>query len=223
MLTSYFVNFGLKEPQSTIDTYLIDSISTKNHDEIFVSFRKTLRHSIKKSEDQKIEINKCRNEAELVDFYNLYLKTSKKNKTIPYPFSFFKYFFNSERSTILLAKKDKRIIAGSVFVHYEGYVHYYLNASDHRYRDMKANYLILWTKIKSSLLDKYKVFDLGGTGRGSSLEVFKTGWGGKRYPIFELKNYSGIKLKQAKLRNLITFVPSFLLKKLGFYFMKYKL
>jgi hypothetical protein len=223
MLTSYFIGFGLKEPHSVIDTYLIDSISTKSQEEVFASFRKTLRHSIKKSESHTIEIKECETEAELADFYGLYLKTCKKNKTIAYPLSFFKYFLNSDYSNIVLAKKDKKVIAGSIFLYYDGYIHYYLNTSDKRHRYLRTNYLILWTKIRNSLLNKYKIFDLGGTGRGSNLEVFKTGWGAKRYPVFELKNYQSDGFKKSKLRNLYSLLPISLVKKISPSLLKYKL
>ncbi len=222
-IPKHFKEFGLKEPESTKDTYFIEDIDRKSEQEIYSCFRKTLRHSIKKAENEKIKLEKCENQNDLRLFYNLYLKTIKRHKTIAYPFSFFKYFFNSSNVEIVLAKYEDRIIAGSIFLFYNKFVHYFLNASDYNYRDKKPTYLILWNQIKSCLQKEHKVFDLGGTGRDSQLEVFKRGWGTQKYTIFELKNFEERKIKRTKLRNVFGFLPSFLLEKISPYFLKYKL
>lgn len=219
----YFKNLGLKEPDSSRDTYFIENIHQRGEEEVYSSFRKTLRHSIKKSQQNNLEIKKCQREDELRFFYNLYLKTAKRHRTIPYPFSFFKYFLTSESSEIILAYYKGKIIGGSIFLFYDKFVHYSLNASEQRYRDLGASYLILWNQIKNYLGKNYQIFDLGGTRRGSSLEVFKRGWGAKRYPIFEIKNFQETKLRKSKLRNIFAILPSLLIEKSSPYLLRYKL
>lgn len=222
-IPKYFKNLGLKEVDSERDTYFIENIYRKSENEIFSSFRKTLRHLIKKAQDQNFEIKKSENKKELSSFYNLYLKTTKRHKTIPYPLSFFEYFFESKNSEIILAKIKDKIVAGSAFLFYDKFIHYFLNASNEKYKNLGVNHLILWKQIKNCLGKNYEIFDLGGTRRGSTLEIFKKGWGGKRYPIFELKNYTEKEIRESKLRNILGVLPSFLLKKLSPYLIKYKL
>ena len=94
-----------------------------------------------------------------------------------------------------------------------------MNASDYKYKDKQANYLILWNQIKKYACKYYKVFDFGGTCRSSSLEVFKKGWGTKKYSIFELKNFQNNKIKKSKLRNILAFLPNSISSK----FLKFKL
>jgi hypothetical protein len=223
-ISRYFNESGLKEPDSSRDAYFIENISQKSEDEIFSSFRKTLRHSLRIA-DRNIEIEKCKDKKDLRDFYNLYLKTVRRHKTIAYPYSFFEYFFNNtnNKAEIVLAKLKDKIIAGSIFLFYDKYIHYFLNASDGKYKDLRANYLILWNQIKNYLGTGYEVFDFGGTGRGSSLEVFKSGWGAKRYPIFEIKNFSENKLRESRLRNILGIFPSFILEKLSQELLRFKL
>ena len=218
-----FKEFGLKEPESVNDTYFIEDIDRKNQQELYSSFRKTLRHSIKKAENEKIILEKCNNQDNLRSFYNLYLKNIQRHKTIAYPFSFFKYFLNSSNAEIILAKYESKIIAGSIFLFYDKFIHYFLNASDYSYRNKKPTYLILWNQIKNCLQKEYKTFDLGGTGRNSQLGVFKRRWGTKKYTIFELKNFKGGKIKTSKLRNIFKILPSFLFERISPYFLKYKL
>jgi len=218
-IPKYFQELGLKEPDSTNDAYFIEDLDKKNSDEIYSNFRKTLRYSIEKAEKQNIEIKKCYNEQELKKFYKLYVKTIKKHKNIPYPYSFFQFFLNSVDVEIILAQYNDKIIAGSVFLFYNGFIHYFLNASDYAHRDKQANYLILWNQIKKYAGKNYKVFDFGGTGKGSSLEVFKKGWGTKKYSIFELKNFQDNKMRKSKLRNILAFLPESISSK----FLKFKL
>lgn len=227
-IPKYFRNLGLKEPDSQRDTYFIENFNLKNENEILKSFRKTTKNEIKKAQISTLLIEKCKEEKDLKDFYKLHLKSAKRHKTIPYPFSFFKYFleYNSndtnERVEILLAKFKNKVIAGSIFLFYEKFIHYFLNASEEKYKKLRPNHLILWNQIENYCGKNYQIFDLGGTKRGSSLEIFKKGWGAIRYPIFELKNYKE-KLKESKLKNFLGIFPTFLIKKFNFYLLKYKL
>lgn len=222
-IPKYFKEFGLKEPDSSRDTYFIEDIDQKNEEEIYSSFRKTLRHSIKEAKKQNLEIKVCDNEEELRFFYNLYLKTIKRHKTIPYPFSFFQYFLNSKNAQIVLAKSNKKIIAGSVFLFYDKFLHYFLNASDQDYKEKRANYLILWNQVRSYIGKNYQIFDLGGTRRGSGLEIFKKGWGTKRYPIFEIKDFPESKLPSSRMRSLLSLFPCSFLEIMSPHLIKYKL
>lgn len=188
-----------------------------------LNLRKTTRHEIEKAQANNLQIEKCQNPEDLEDFYNLYIKSVKKHRIPAYPFSFFKYFMNSSDSEIILAKKNGKVIAGSVFLFYDKFMHYFQNAVDEKYKNLSANYLILSEQIDKSLA-KNLVFDFGGTRIGSPLEVFKKGWGGKEYPILELKNYNEeSSLRKSKLRNIFDWLPPILIKKYSSYLLKYKL
>ena len=209
---------------SNILTSWIVDLDKKNEEEIRSSFRKTLRHSIRNAEKQGLEIKKCSNLKELKQFYNLYLANLKRKKTIPYPFSIFEFLFNNLNIEILLAVYKNKIIAGDLFVYYDKFVHYLFNASDYKYRNLGPSYLILWSKIKS-LCGQNKIFDLGAAPRGLDLEIFKKGWRGKEYPIYQI----GIKredesLRSSKIiRNLWRLLPNFVIKKLSPYLIKYRI
>lgn len=188
-----------------------------------VNLRKTTRHEIEKAQTNNLQIEKCQNQKDLRDFYGLSVKSAKKHKIPAYPISFFNYFLNSKEAEIILAKKNNFVIAGSVFLLYDKFVHYFRNAIDERHRNLGANYLILWRQIQKCLRDN-RIFDFGGTRLGSPLQIFKRGWGGREYPILELKNYSEkSQLRQSKLRNILGLMPVFLIKKISPRLLKYKL
>ena len=182
--------------------------------------RKTTRHEIEKAKNNNIEIKKCNTKEELREFYHLHLKNAKRHKIPAYPCSFFEYFNDSKDSEIILAKKDGKTIAGSVFLLYDKFAHYFHNAGDPKYKNLGANYFILWNQLQ-----RYgdKVFDFGGTRVGSPLQIFKEGWGGKEYPIYELTNSEGGRPGLGILRNAFGILPLFLIEKLSPYLLKYKL
>jgi len=205
--------------ESDILTHWIDlkSITEK---ELFNSFRKTLKHSIKNA-NKDIKIKKCSNLKELKQFYNLYVKNLKRKKTIPYPYFVFKFLFN--KSDMLLAWYKGKIICGNLFLHYDKFVHYFFSASDVKYKKLGASYLVLWGKIKS-LIGKDVIFDFGAAPKGSSLEIFKLGWRGKEYPIIQLgTKRSEENLRSSRLRNIYGLLPRVIIKKISPYLIKYRL
>ena len=204
-------------------TYWLKDLEKISEEKLLNSFRKTLRHSIQKAEKQDLEIKKCSNLKELKQFYNLYVANLKRKKTIPYPYSIIKFLYKSETVEILLAQHNGKIIAGDLFIKYDGFVHYFLSAMDYRYRDLGANYLLLWTKIKS-LIGKDIVLDLGATPQGSSLEIFKKGWGGKEYPIYQISTKkTENNLRSSKLRNIWGLLPVSVIKALSSKLIKFRL
>ena len=214
-LFDYFQN----EPKGEFSSSGRSSYWVEGH----LDLRKTTAHEIEKAQASGLQIEKCRDLKDLQSFYNLCVKSAKKHRIPVYPLSFFEYFISSSDSEIILAKKNNRVIAGSVFLFYDKFVHYFQNAVDEKYKNLGANYLILREQINKSLA-KNQIFDFGGTRVGSPLEVFKRGWGGKEYPILELKNYKEKSLlRGSKLRNIFGWLPPFLIKKFSPHMLRYKL
>ncbi len=183
-------------------------------------FKKSVRYEIKKAGERGVQVKECANKGELESFYRIYLKSAKKHKVPAYPISFFRYFLKSADSTLVLALFENKVIAGSVFLYYDNFVHYFQNAADERYKKTGANYLILQKEIQNK---GDKIFDFGGTRRGSSLEVFKKAWGAKERPILEISNYpAGSSLKKSKLRSVYGFLPVFLIRIISPCLLKYK-
>ena len=222
---------GLTSQTSQISAHWIENLKNVSEQELLGSFRKTLRHEIKNAQEHNLEIKKCSNEQELKQFYNLYAANLKRKKTISYPFSIIKFLYENSGTEILLAfysakggsASGGKVIAGSLFLQYDRFAHYFLSASDYKYRDFSASHLLLWEKIKS-LIGKDIILDLGATPKGSSLDIFKSGWGGKEYPILQLgiqRNQEN--LRSSKLRKILGLLPNFVIKILSRYLIKYRI
>jgi len=199
-------------------------LENKSEQELWDSLRKTLRHEIRDAQERGLEIRRCKNQKELKRFYDLYVANLRRKRTVPCPWPLIQFLYKNAPSELLLALYKGRIIGGDLFLKYGNFVHYFLSASDYKYRSFSASHLLLWEKIKS-LIGKEVILDLGASPRGSALEIFKRGWGGKEYPIYQI----GIKRSEESLRSskIIRFVwgllPNFLIKKLSPYLIKYRI
>jgi len=203
------------ESVGALSTFWIENYSKKTVEDLWKGLRKTVRQEIRAGEAQGIYVEGCKNEEEVKQFYSMYLGTVKRHKNIPLPFSAFEFFCKSSNADILLAKKDGKVLGGSAFLFYEPFVHYFLNASDYQFRKWNVGHMVLWSamqKYKNST--GYDYFDLGGTRKGSSLEVFKRGWGSKEYPIYEVGAGSAGSDKSF-LRNVLGLIPPFIMRRLA--------
>jgi len=212
-------------------SYQIRGFNYLNEEKIFRSFRPTTRQRIRKAEKENLVAAVCKTEEELKQFYNAYVKTMKKNKTVCFPFQIFKFLFeisrNSRDVNFFIVKHKSRLISGVVILFYSGIAHNFLTATDYRYvRRNKLNpvYFILWNAMKDILNSKRaEVFDLGGTKINSSLEEFKRGWGAESYPIWRISDFKLSKLKKSRLRKFWGLLPEFMIKTISPYLIKYRL
>ena len=209
-----FHPYVLAGTSSGRSTFLIENFSKKTSQDLWSSFRKTLRQEIKKGEQHNIVIEELGAEEDLKKFYNLYLDTIKRHKTVPIPFSIIKFL--SAHAKIFLAKKGNVVIGGSIFLLYKPFIHYFINASDHKYRDWNIGHKILWHVMQNYAGGEYDYFDLGGTRKGSSLETFKKGWGTEEYSIYEIGSRGTSNVSSWK-REAWSILPEFFSKKIAPY------
>jgi len=221
-LLNYFKD--IEFPENERETLFFEEINQKSADEIWRTLDRNRRRSINSALAQNLEVRECKNLKELKVFYHFYVKNLKRHQALPYPFSFFRFFFNHPQAKILLAKKEKKIVGGNLFLHYNEISHSFLCGFEEKYRKLGVHSLVLWEKIKQAQAEGCGAFDFGATRKTSSIRDFKGRWGAKTYPIFELKNYSGqSKLKDSFLRDVWSWLPVSLIKILSPYFIKYKL
>lgn len=214
-------------------TYWINNLDKLNEDALFSSFRLSTKQRIRKGSKENLLISKCENRKDLKEFYEIYVKTMKKNRTVCYPVQVFEFLqqksLETEMIDFLIVKEKGKIVSGIVVLFYSDIAHYYLSAMEQKYvRKNKLNpmYFVLWEEIKKiANSGKANVFDFGGTKIGSSLEEFKRGWAAKQYPIWTIESGQAAqeKLRQSKLRDVWGLLPNFLVKIISPYIIKYRL
>lgn len=215
------------DSDSAISTFWIEDFSKKSQEDLWNSFRKTLKQEIKKGQGFA-EVGECQSESELRQFYSIYLRTVRRHRNIPLPFSVFDMLNGHAQghAKIFLAKKDGQVVGGSIFLFYPPFIHYFISASNERFRDQNIGHQMLWHVMQKYVGGRtphiYDYFDLGGTRKGSALEVFKRGWGAKEYNIPEIGARSG----EANLgwrRSAWALMPTIFTKKLAPYALYWKI
>ncbi len=220
-ILKYFEELPVKESQRMV--YFVEGLRHTSKERFWQDLRKTTKYEIKKAQESGWEIAHCKQEKELKEFWQIYLKTARRNKVPAYPFSFFQNWLNNPAVEILLAKKAGKIKAGSVFLKYSSFIHYFLNASE-KQRTRGVNHLILWSEIEKNTGKNFTVFDLGGTKKDSPLSIFKQGFANAKEPIFELKNYQDQGKENFGLaRKIWRLMPIFVIKTLSPRLLRYKL
>ena len=85
---------------------------------------------------------------------------------------------------MLLAYVGTTLVAGAVFLSWNGTVIYKFGASDPRYWSVRANALIFGEAIKSACLADDHTFEFGRSDLGNTgLRAFKRRWGSQELPL----------------------------------------
>lgn len=219
----YILNYfkGFEANDSPRETYFLENISKLNIETVGDRNRHRQKN---KAQEIGLTVEKCKTENDLKVVYNFYVKSLRKHKAPVYPFSFFKFFLNNPQAEILLAKKEDKTVGGNVFLICGSGIHSFLCGFGEKYRKLGAHTLVLWSELKQKQSAGLEVFDFGGTKKSSSIGDFKNRWGSAVYPIFELKNYTGeSRFKNSFFRDIWSWLPVFVIKKLSPHLLKYKL
>ncbi len=151
-------------------------------EEIFSNFRDSTRRNVKKAVAQGVTVKISNDLGAIKEFYRLNCLTRKQHRIPPQPYHFFKKVYDRIISKgigfVALACYNGLNIAGAVFFHFGGKAIYKYGASDKKYRDLRANNLVMWEGIKGLMNQDNKILSFGRTEiENTGLRQFKTGWG----------------------------------------------
>lgn len=221
-ILDYFENLPAMEAER--ETFIFEGLDKLSILEIWKKLDRNRHRSINIAKEQDFSTSRCKDGIELKVLYNFYVKNLKEHKALPYPFLFFKFFMQSNQAEIMLVKSKESVIGGNIFLFYDKIVHSFLCGFRKSDKKQGAHSLVLWQEMQDAKNKDKTTLDLGGTRKDSGIGDFKSRWGAKSYPIYELKNYtdeSGI--RKSFLRNVWGYLPVMLIKRLSPYLLKYKL
>lgn len=146
------------------EQYIWENITSKNRNMI----RKAIKSGVKII---------CSKSNEIVDkFIELYNLTMNKDNAESY-YYFSKEFFyetlNNENSTIFAAVLDEKIIACSIILFCNKFIHYHFSGSDPKYMYLAPNNLLLYEAAKWGNENGFSLFHLGGGYKGMDDSLFK--------------------------------------------------
>ena len=224
----------IREPDAKLEKSL-ESFETKliyynftlnldmSMDEIWKSFDKKVRNSIRKAEKNHVKVVKG-GRKDLEEFYRLYLKTMKRLGSPPHSFDFFNNVFKfcSKNVKLFFAEHDNKKIAASIFFLYKKKIYYWKNVSNEEYLYLRPNDLILYRMIEWGHRRDYESLDFGRARMHTGGFLFKKRWGGKMKELnYHYKLFKDIEIpdpekeKYKFLGGLWKSLPIFLIKRFG--------
>lgn len=179
-----------KEARQPLKTLFLDL--TKEDNEMFSSFHKTLRYHIRLAERKGVKI---KNDSSPENFLSLLPKTSTRQKFKNWPDSYYKKLWQTlapyKGVEVLSAYKDNKLISSNLYVFFGSRVTYLYGCSDYNKRQLMAPHLLHWEAIKKFKNEGFKEYDFWGLDdkKFPGVTIFKKRFGGEIY------NYPGSYVK----------------------------
>ncbi|MBU2524850.1 GNAT family N-acetyltransferase [Patescibacteria group bacterium] len=170
------------------------------------------RNMINKAKKNDLHVQLDENFVDLRKYYDLYLKTMFRLKSLPLPFLLFRNMANemSDKVKLFTVKKNEEVVAGILALAFNETLFIWSNASDHKFSNIGANNEVYAGTIKYACdSTKIKYVDFGSTMTNTSHHFFKKRWGGREMPIYRItKNptVSGEENGSKFLNGIISFI-----------------
>lgn len=161
---------------------------SKNYEDVYKTFKKNVRWSIKKSQE-KIHVYFATNYEGLEIFYDLYVRGMRNIGLPTHNFKLFKQlwdiFYNKDMVKISIATFEGMPIATMFIFLFNNKILYMWGSRNVEYRSLNANPALHWNTIKWGCENGYKYFDFGATSPTEGNAMFyKSRWGTFQEDIF---------------------------------------
>lgn len=186
-----FQEYGCRNSQMHLNAELSNVLDiTKTDEELLANMRKTTRHEIRKAQSIGIKIETSKDEKAVKAFYDLQIETAKRQKFVPFSYSFFKeqfkIFFEANCALLYTATFGGRILAQAFIIFYGNEAVYHYGASALEARKYPGAYLLQWEAIREAKKRGMKRYNFWGVApegdndhRFYGVSVFKRGFGGQ--------------------------------------------
>jgi CelD/BcsL family acetyltransferase involved in cellulose biosynthesis len=148
----------------------------------------TIARGVRKVGKEGVKLREGDSEADLRRWYDLYLATMRSHSVPPRPLRFFLALWAGMRPAglvrLVLAERDGRLLAGSIFLHFGSTIFYGFNG---RRADgpSRTNDLIQWHVIHEAVQAGFRRYDLGEVERETpGLAAYKSKWGAVPQPLY---------------------------------------
>ena len=151
---------------------------------IFRRFHKdSTQRKIRRAEREGLTCAEGRSETLLEKFYQLLLRTRRRQQLPPHPRDWFRNVVDSlgETAKIHVASKDEQPIASILTLAFKDVLVYKYGCSDERFHNLGGMHLLLWNAIQEGKRSGAREFDLGRSDADTpGLITFKDRWGATR-------------------------------------------
>lgn len=150
--------------------------------------RQGARRKIRKARSLGVQVRIAERREDMLSYYRLHLLTRTKKHGMPsQPLAFFLKLWDTFAPDgtlhLELAEYEGRVIAAHITVFFGKTARYLYGASDERYHDLGAGYLLTWEEIAWGCQHDYQTLDLGRTAyNNTGLMQYKRSWGAIEEP-----------------------------------------
>jgi CelD/BcsL family acetyltransferase involved in cellulose biosynthesis len=143
-----------------------------------------VRRRIARAEKSHLELRRGASESDVRAFYQLFVKSRRRQRLPPIPYRFFRslwtQFGSSGELELTFALHGPDTVAGMIMLKYKHVATVEFIADDKTHRDLSPNHFLYWEAIKKAWLEGYRVFSFGRTSpHNKTLLTFKSRWGTK--------------------------------------------
>lgn len=153
-------------------------IDLRDKEKIWSNIESKCRNMIRKAIKNNVTIILEDNLRTIEDFKRIYALTMDENNAVEYYYfndGFFNDTINSLGSNIFIANAyyENKIIASSLIMRYDKYLHYHFSGALKEYRNLPANNLLLYEVANWGNENGYKIFHLGGGYQSGTDSLYK--------------------------------------------------
>ncbi len=149
----------------------------KGYDEIWKAYNKRIRGAVRKAKKRGVIVRETEGEAEMMDFYRLYLALMERFNSTPKPYQLLRYLQTSPIARLVVAQLDHQIIAGLLFLHFNSSVRLWCEASDPDFLSYRPNNAVIDYIIRWACEHGYPRVDFGASPvESEGLIAFKEEW-----------------------------------------------
>jgi Acetyltransferase (GNAT) domain len=155
---------------------------TGGEETLFSRYRPNVHRNIRKAEREGISVSEDATPNGLMEFYRLNCLTRREHGLPPQPVRFFenlrRHVLEEGHGFLVLARREKKAVAGALFLLFSGKAVFKYGASDRRYQELRANNLVFRDAIRLLCRRGARTLSFGRTDFGQEgLRQFKLSWG----------------------------------------------
>jgi Acetyltransferase (GNAT) domain len=152
-----------------------------------------IKRAVNKAAKAGVEVREAATEADLADWYRLYLETMRAHVSPPRPYRFFRVLWRLMRPDdgmrLVLAVRRQggqtRLLAGSLFLVFRDSLFYAFNGSRRADLSLRPNDAIVWHALHDACRRRLRHYDFGEVDTpNKGLADFKRKWGTQPQPIY---------------------------------------
>ncbi len=183
----YKINKGIPQFSRTQPQKTIISRIDKPTDKILEELHSKTRYNVRYAKKKGVLIKN----GNVNDFYNLLLKTKKRQKFFSYKKDYFENLLQIKGSKIISAVYDKKTVAAIILLYFNKTVTFLHSASDYEMRHLKAPALLRFSSIERAKEEGCIYYDFWGIDekRFPGVTEYKKSFGGKEFVYPEGKDF----------------------------------